>query len=87
MIRGYSRYNVAKFQPYIDVLTKEKSVAIDNTGYDKYFLLLSNSLQADTDFDVKEDATKSQIKSAFRKSLASKKVNKKVLNEFIKLIA
>jgi hypothetical protein len=36
---------------------------------------------------VKEDATKTQIKSAFVKSLKSKKMNKKILGEFVELVA
>ena len=44
-------------------------------------------MNQDSEFSVKEDATKSQIKSAFVKSLRSKKMNKKVLSEFIELIA
>ncbi len=39
------------------------------------------------EFEVAEDATKSQIKSAFAKSLKIKKLNKKVLGEFISLVA
>jgi ribosomal protein L23 len=39
------------------------------------------------EFEVAEDATKTQIKSAFIKSLKSKKMNKKVLGEFIELVA
>ena len=35
----------------------------------------------------KEDATKAQIKSAFVKSLKNKKMNKKILGEFIELVA
>ena len=37
--------------------------------------------------EVHEDATKAQIKSAFKKSLNSKKMNKKVLSEFMEYIA
>ena len=47
----------------------------------------ATSLAQDNTFDVKEDATKSQIKSAFVKSLRTKKMNKRVLNEFIDLVA
>jgi len=36
---------------------------------------------------VQEDASKSQIKSAFIKSLNSKKLNKKVLSQFMELVA
>ena len=40
-----------------------------------------------TEFEVSEDATKGQIKKAFVKSLKVKKLNKKVLGEFISLVA
>ena len=41
----------------------------------------------DAEFEVAEDATKAQIKTAFVKSLKIKKLNKKVLGEFVTLIA
>ena len=41
----------------------------------------------DTEFEVKVDATKTQIRNAFKKSLGSKKMNKRVLNEFVALVA
>ena len=46
----------------------------------------ANSLANDDTFEVKEDATKAQIKNAFIKSLKTKKLNKKILGEFIELI-
>jgi ribosomal protein L23 len=46
-----------------------------------------NALAQDSDFEVAEDATKTQIKSAFVKSLKSKKMNKKILGEFVELVA
>ena len=52
-----------------------------------YFGLSSTSLGNDTEFEVKEDATKAQIKKAFNKSLKNKKMNKKILGEFIELVA
>ena len=52
-----------------------------------YFGLSANALAQDTDFEVAEDATKTQIKSAFAKSLKSKKMNKKILGEFVELVA
>ena len=66
---------------------KNKSFSLKNTGYHAYFGIASSALSADTDFDVQEDATKGQIKSAFIKSLRGKKTNKKVLSEFISLVA
>ena len=66
---------------------KLRSFTITNSGYDAYFGLSSTALSQDTEFEVAEDATKSQIKSAFVKSLKTKKLNKKVLGEFISLVA
>ena len=66
---------------------KNKSFSIDGSGYQKYFGLSSTALSSDSEFEVKEDATKAQIKSAFKKSLNSKKMNKRVLGEFVDLIA
>ena len=50
------------------------------------FGISANALAQDSEFDVKDDATKAQIKSAFVKSLRVKKLNKKVLGEFISLV-
>jgi hypothetical protein len=66
---------------------KLKSFTITNSGYDAYFGLSASALSQDTEFDVHETATKAQIKSAFVKSLKTKKLNKKVLGEFISLVA
>ncbi len=62
---------------------KEKSYALKNSGYDRYFAILSSSLDNDTEFDVEFDASKSKIKLAFTKSLKSKALNRKVLSEFM----
>ena len=66
---------------------KNKSFSLRCAGYDTYFGLSSAALDNDTEFEVKEDATKAQIKSAFKKSLNSKKMNKKILGEFVELVA
>ena len=66
---------------------KVKSFTITKSGYDAYFGMSATALSQDTEFEVAEDATKSQIKSAFAKSLKTKKLNKKVLGEFISLVA
>ena len=65
---------------------KNKSFIIKNSGYDAYFALSSSTLSQDAEFDVGDDATKAQIKRAFVKSLKVKKLNKKVLGEFIELV-
>ena len=66
---------------------KLRSFTITNSGYDAYFGLSSSALSQDAEFEVAEDATKSQIKSAFVKSLKTKKLNKKILGEFISFVA
>jgi len=66
---------------------KVKSFTITQSGYDAYFGLSATALSQESEFEVAEWATKSQIKSAFVKSLKTKKLNKKVLGEFISLVA
>ena len=66
---------------------KNKSFNITNSGYHAYFGLSSATLAQDAEFDVDDSATKAQIKRAFVKSLKTKKLNKKVLGEFIELVA
>ena len=66
---------------------KNKSVSIKDSAYDTYFGLSSAAIANDDEFEVKEDATKTDIKRAFVKSLKNKKMNKKILSEFIELVA
>ena len=64
-----------------------KTASIKTSGYHTYFGLSSSALSNDTEFEVKEDATKADIKKAFAKTLKGKKMNKKILSEFIELVA
>ena len=66
---------------------KLKTFTIKSSGYNAYFGLSSSALADDTEFEVKDGATKGQIKTAFVKSLKTKKLNKKVLGEFVSLVA
>ena len=84
-IRRY--YKSQDFNEKMIEWKKNRSMSISGSGYQKYFGLSSTVLSSDTEFEVKDDATKAQIKSAFKKSLTSKKMNKKVLGEFIDLVA
>ena len=68
------------------VWRKQRAFSIKDSGYNTYFGISANTLSQDSEFSVKEDATKTQIKSAFVKSLKSKKMNKKILNEFVELV-
>jgi hypothetical protein len=65
---------------------KNRSLNILDSSYDAYFGLSASTLSQDSEFEVAEDATKSQIKSAFVKSLKIKKLNKKVLGQFMELV-
>ena len=86
-IRRYCGWSSDQFEKVNKVWKKNKSFSIDNSGYHKYFGLSSTHLSNDDEFEVQEDATKAQIKRAFVKSLKTKKMNKKVLSEFVELIA
>tara|TARA_Y100000287_G_C14228571_1_gene360440 strand:- start:545 stop:2707 length:2163 start_codon:yes stop_codon:yes gene_type:complete len=85
--RRYLQWDYDKHAAIMEQWRKTKSMTLTNCGYNKYFGLNASSLSQNADFEVKEDATKSQIKNAFKKSLNSKKMNKKVLGEFMQLIA
>ena len=86
-IRRYLNYDVEKVQHVQASWKRDKSLKLTDVGYHAYFGLSSHALGNDTEFTVKEDATKSQIKSAFKKSLNNKKMNKKVLSQFMEFIA
>ena len=66
---------------------KNKSVGIDIPSYSKFFVLNQNSLNSETEFEVGEGAKKSEIRAAFKKSLTKSKFNRKILSEFVGLIA
>ena len=86
-VRRYTGWVSKDYEKIMNTWKKEKSFSIKNSGYHTYFGLSSSALVNDVEFEVAEDATKSQIKSAFVKSLRTKKMNKKVLGEFVELIA
>ena len=89
-INLYHSASDTDYKQYIkiqDDWKKLKSFTITKSGYHAYFGLSSSALSQDAEFDVSETATKAQIKSAFVKSLKTKKLNKKVLGEFISLVA
>ena len=69
------------------VWKKEKSMEINPTGFNALYLLASSSLSEDTTFEVAEDATKAQIRKAFKEVLKSKTANKKLLTSFASLVS
>ena len=60
---------------------------VTNYGYTKYYIVADSAINQSTDFEVDDDASKAKIKSAFSKSLKGKKNNKKILGDFITMIA
>jgi hypothetical protein len=86
-IRRYTGYIGADYEKITSSWKKEKTFSIKNSGYHTYFGLSATALANDAEFEVAEDATKTQIKTAFVKSLKNKKMNKKVLGEFVELVA
>ena len=86
-IRRYCGYFGPENEKTMSTWKKERAFSIKSSGYATYFGISANALSQDSEFEVKEDATKTQIKSAFAKSLKSKKMNKKILGEFVELVA
>ncbi len=68
---------------------KEKTAAVSEfNGYQMmYFMSCSDLHDEDTGIDVPDDATKTQIKNAFKKSLSKKGINKKMLSSFATLVS
>jgi len=85
-IRRYCGYYGPEHDKVMSTWRKEKAFVIKKSGYHSYFGLSATVLSQDTEFEVAECASKAQIKSAFVKSLKSKKMNKKILGEFIELV-
>ena len=66
---------------------RNKTVCVPILGYQEIYFFSSKNLNTEVEFDVKENATKGQIKSAFKKSLKGKANNKKILSSFVSQIA
>lgn len=86
-IRRYYGYYGDEYDKVMNSWKKEKAFTIKKSGYHSYFGLSSSALSQEAEFSVAEDATKAQIKNAFVKSLKTKKMNKRILGEFVELVA
>jgi len=86
-INLYADYERSK--ALMEVWKKERSFTITESPYNKYFGIAQNSMDNQTDFlsQLNDGATKTEIRNAMKKTLSSKKSNKKLLNEFVQLIA
>ena len=70
--RYYGRWNDDHDRIHA-VWRKERAFTITNSGYHSYFAMSATSLAQDNTFDVKEDATKSQIEVHLSRVFALKK--------------
>src|SRR5210317_1979540 len=79
------KYDIARKQ-----MTKDKAIAVDKEGYDKYFLLDGKKMKVEN-FDLTEakvnKGTTSELKRIFGKSMANRLVSRVVLNKFIQEVA
>ena len=86
-IRRYCGYHGKKYDAVEKDWKKLKSFNILTSGYHSYLVMSASTLSQNSEFSPSEDATKTQIKSAFIKSLKTKKMNKKILNKFVELVS
>lgn len=75
------------YDEYRKIWNKQKSFIIENSGYHVLYGISSSSLNQSEQFVVDDNATNTQIKSAFQKSLKSKSLNKKILSSFVSVVA
>ena len=87
LIQSYCDYTES--EKLMSSWKKNKVFSITSSPYNSYFGLSNSALQNDVDYldNLDDGATKTQIRAAMRKTLASKKMNKKILSEFIDLVA
>ena len=71
-------------------LTRDKALAVDTKGYNKFFILDGKKLAVEN-FDMQgaevKKGTASELKRIFGKSMANRLVSRVVLNKFIKEVA
>jgi len=87
LIQAYCDYTES--EKLMSSWKKNKVFSITSSPYSSYFGLSNSALQNDVDYldNLEDGATKTQIRTAMRKTLAGKKMNKKILSEFIDLVA
>ena len=91
-INNYKDYSdkIGQYNKLRKELTRDKAVAVDSVGYDKFFILDGKKLGVENfdmdDVEVKK-GTPSEFKRIFGKSMANRLVSRVVLNKFIKEVA
>jgi len=87
ILQNFNSLTETEKKSAVDGFKKHKSTSAPMMGYQELFLIQSNKLNEDVEFDVNEDASKAQITRAFKKTLKAKGNNKKILSSFINQIA
>ncbi len=83
MLRWYGINDIKLREKWV----RNKSVSMKINNYTKHFYINTKDLGTEVEFDPPEQATKAQIRSAFKKSLNQSKFNRKILTEFVELVA
>ena len=85
--RWYGGVQSSEYEKVKIEYRKNGCVQFQDTGFDQFNVIAASSLAQEEEFSVPENATKAQIKSAFTKVLSKKKTNKKLLSNFIAMVA
>lgn len=81
-----SYLNRSELSTALSYWSKNKTFTLSNSGYHSYFFIHSSILSNVVKTTDTKEESKSEIKYSFMKSLNVKKMNKKILNDFINLI-
>ena len=59
----------------------------NNCGYDSLYYISNSNMEASTEVDVEDGASKAEITRKFKKMLQSKKTNKKIMSSFASVVS
>ena len=86
---AYRSYNGDRWTPE-DVKkkwSKDKCWEFNNCGYDSLYYIANSNVEASTEVDVEDGASKAEITRKFKKMLQSKKTNKKIMSSFASVVS
>lgn len=67
--------------------SKTKCWEFNNCGYDSLYYIANSNMEASTEVDVEDGASKAEITRKFKKMLQSKKTNKKIMSSFASVVS
>ena len=83
-------YDVTSIMEKIKFLNKNKYLALDQLGYDEYYVLPGGASLDVENEGLSDDlvgAGKAKLKSAFGKSMKGKVSSRQLLNKFVAMVA